>query len=77
MDITQENNDIIIRFSKDLISNNALNKFIEMLRLEELSKQNQMTEQQAFELSEELKENWWNEHKGEILSRINKNEDNS
>jgi len=40
------------------------------LKLESLLEKSQMTEEQAFSLSEEIKENWWNQNKQNILAKI-------
>ena len=58
IDIKVNNDNILIQIPKTLISNSYLERFIERLEVEELTEKNQMTEQDAWDISEEIKENW-------------------
>jgi hypothetical protein len=64
----RDKEDIIIRFSKDLLSSEELEKFLNILEISELAKKNNMTKEQAFRLSEKIKEEWWNKNKDSFLS---------
>jgi hypothetical protein len=68
--IHSDTQEIMIRFPKNFVSPVYLNRFIERLELESLAQKNQMTEQQAWTLSEEIKQNWWEQNELEIMERI-------
>ncbi|WP_456474547.1 hypothetical protein [Candidatus Pyrohabitans sp.] len=70
MEITLEEKNLIIKIPKDMISQNFIKRFIERVELEELVKDFKMTEREAWELSEEIKRSWWEEHGKEILKKI-------
>ncbi len=67
-----EDQNIVLKFPKKLMSETYLNRLIERLEVEDTASKNQMTEEEAWQISEEIKENWWKEHKDEFLSRIKK-----
>lgn len=69
MDIKTEDNDIVIRFSKDLLTTKSLNSLIEQIKMNEIAKKSNMIEQQAWDLSEEIKEEWWKKHGKKLLDR--------
>ena len=47
-------------------------KLISLIEFRELIKDNAMTEKQAFELAEEIKEKWWQENKDWFLKDVEK-----
>jgi hypothetical protein len=61
---------ITLSFSKDFMSPAKLSDLIENLRMKELLAKSQLTEQQAFNLSKELKENWWKNNRKKFLKEI-------
>ncbi len=61
---------ITLSFSKDFMPPAKLSDLIENLRMKELLAKSQLTEQQAFNLSKELKENWWKNNRKEFLKEI-------
>lgn len=67
-----ENNDVIIKFPNEYISNSLIEKFLERLNLEELAEKNQMTENQVEEISEEINNDWWKKNNDLFLSGIKK-----
>ncbi|MCK4798946.1 MAG: hypothetical protein KAT05_16340 [Spirochaetes bacterium] len=67
-----KNNEIIIRFPKGFLSKPYIDKFIERLEVEELAERNQMTEEQAWKISEEIKKDWWESNESQILKSIKK-----
>ena len=56
-----------LNIPKDLITNKMVQKLISLIEFRELIKDNAMTEKQAFDLSEEIKEKWWQENKDWFL----------
>jgi len=65
-----ENQQVVLSFPQELLAMDYVQTFLERLRLESLLEKSQMTEEQAFSLSEEIKENWWNQNKQNILAKI-------
>jgi RNA polymerase-interacting CarD/CdnL/TRCF family regulator len=63
LDIKLENNEFVMRIPKVLISDVYLRKLIERLELELKVKKIKMTEEQAWEISEEIKSDWWSDIK--------------
>ncbi len=71
IDIYYEHDEVIVKFPKQLIATDKyVYDFVELLRIKQLLEKSQMTEQQIWELSEEIKQNWWDEHKNEFLAGI-------
>lgn len=56
IDITFEAEDVVLKFPKRLVSSAYLQSFLEKLRLEMLAMKSLMTEEQVWELSEEVKQ---------------------
>ena len=70
--ITRDKEDIIIKFSKNLLTQEQLEKLLDRLETEELAKKNQMTEEDAWEISEQIKADWWEQNKDAFLGNITK-----
>lgn len=70
IDITFEAGDVVLKFPKRLVTSAYLQNFLEKLRLEMLAMKSLMTEEQVWELSEEVKQQWWDKNKEAFLSRI-------
>jgi len=70
IDITFEAEDVVLKFPKRLVSSAYLQNFLEKLRLEMLAMKSLMTEEQVWELSEEVKQQWWDKNKAAFLGRI-------
>jgi hypothetical protein len=64
-------NEAILKFPKQLISSAYVQEFLERLRLEIIVDKSQLSEKEAWELSEEIKEEWWQKHKDDFLKRMN------
>lgn len=52
------------------ISKSLALRLLEKIEIEDIIKQSELTEAQALEPSESLKENWWKESKECILAKI-------
>lgn len=71
VDISFEKDDVILKFPKQYVSADYVQQFLERLRLEAIVKKSKLTEEQAWELSENLKQEWWGKNKENLLKRIN------
>lgn len=70
VEITFEKDEAILKFPKAFISANYVQQFIERLHLEAIVEKSKLTEDQAWELSEQLKQEWWEKNKEKLLKRI-------
>lgn len=65
--IQKQGNYYLLTIDQDLASEAYLRQFLALLEFRALAKKNQMTREQAEELSEELKEDWWQAHQHRFL----------
>ncbi len=65
--ITVENQDLIIRFKKDIIELDTLKKFLDYLELESLRKKSRMTTAQAETLAQEIDIDVWSNIKHKFV----------
>ena len=72
MQMQMEGKNLVVKIPKDLISKDYVERFIERIELEILVEKSQMTDKEAWKLSEELKEDWWKKNKEEVLKRMKK-----
>ena len=68
--LTHQNKNFLLSIPKELLTDKMVQKLISLIEFRELIKDNAMTEKQAFDLSEEIKEKWWQENKGWFLKDI-------
>ncbi len=61
-----------LNIPKDLITDRMVQKLIQLVKFRELTQNNAMTEKQATELAEEIKEKWWQENKDWFLKDVEK-----
>ncbi|KOR33404.1 hypothetical protein TI05_01280 [Achromatium sp. WMS3] len=61
---------ITLSFNKNLLPPEVLSNLIENLQMKELLAKSQLSKQQAFALDEELKSNWWQNNRDNILKKI-------
>lgn len=52
------------------MSSAYVQEFLERLRIEAIMEKSQLTEQQAWELSEKIKQDWWQKNKKKFLKGI-------
>lgn len=57
--ITLENQDIIIRFNRNILAQESLTKFLEFLELETIRVRSHLTEEQATILADEIDHDMW------------------
>jgi len=67
MQMQMEGKNLVVKIPKDLISKDYVERFIERIELEILVEKSQMTDKEAWKLSEELKEDWWKKNKEKVL----------
>lgn len=70
VEITFEKDEAILKFPKQFFSTDYVQKFLERLRLEAIVEKSMLTEEQAWELSEQLKQEWWQKNQAKLLKRI-------
>jgi hypothetical protein len=68
--ITFKDDKAIIKFPKQLMSSTYVQEFLERLRIEAMMEKSQLTEEQAWELSEKIKQEWWQKNKKKFLKGI-------
>lgn len=59
MQIINEGNNIIVKIPTKLISKEFVKKFIERIEVETILKKSKLTRKQAWDLSEEIKNEFW------------------
>lgn len=60
----------VLTIPKILISEKEIQKILELIRFYDLVKGSEMTEQKAWELSEEVKGEWWAKNKDHIMAKM-------
>ena len=60
----------ILTIPKKLIHEKEIQRILDLVRFHELTNNSEITEKKAFQLSEEIKEDWWQINKSRILSKI-------
>ena len=70
VDITFEKDEAILKFPKQFVSTDYVQQFLERLRFEAIVEKSKLTEKQSWELSEQLKQEWWQKNKEKFLKRI-------
>ncbi len=70
LEINKEGDVFTIKFTREDISEDFLRRLLTKFRIEKLLEKSKMTREQAWELSEEIKEDWWNRNKDWILKKI-------
>ncbi|MDL1955536.1 MAG: hypothetical protein LWW95_00585 [Candidatus Desulfofervidus auxilii] len=70
IEIMFEKDKAILKFPKQLMAMDYVQQFLEKLRVESIIEKSKLTEEQAWELSEQIKEEWWNKNRERILKRI-------
>lgn len=68
--ISFNDDEAILKFPKQLVSSAYVQEFLQRLRLEAIVEKSQLTEEQAWELSEEIKQEWWQKNKDKFLKGI-------
>ena len=64
-----EADDVIVKFPKQLVSSNYVQTFLDRLRLETIVQKSRISEEQVWNLSEEIKQQWWQKNKTDFLKK--------
>jgi len=67
IDIMFEADEVVLKFPKQLVSSDYVQNFLERLRIETILQKSALSEEQAWELSEETKRQWWAKNKEGFL----------
>jgi hypothetical protein len=70
IDVANKDKEIIIRLPIEMMDADFVQTFLKRIELENVVGKSCLSEDDAWELSETLKESWWAENKSEILKRI-------
>ena len=69
--IVSQGENLILTIPKYLVSEKEIQKILELLSFYDVVKSSEMTENKAWQLSEEIKEAWWETNKNRIFAKIN------
>jgi ABC-type phosphate transport system ATPase subunit len=67
-------NHLLISIPTDEISAEEIEELISFLKTEFIVRKSEMTTEQAEEISEEIKSDWWNKHGSRIKNLVAENE---
>ena len=70
VEITINKDDAVLTFPKEFLTDDYVQEFVERLRLEAIVEKSKLTEEQAFELSEIIKQDWWKKNRDSFLKKI-------
>ena len=65
--ITADNQDIVVRFSRDIIDQDTLSKFLDYLELETIRKRSNLAVDQAALIAEEIDHDVWSKIKQKFV----------
>lgn len=68
--IIKNGDSLLLTIPKDLLSDNLIQRLLRLLEFQAVVKNNQMSEVEAEQLSEEIKEKWWNDNKDWMLKDV-------
>jgi hypothetical protein len=68
--ITVDNQDIIVRFNRDMIDLDTLSKFLDYLELETIRKRSNLTVEEATTLAEQIDHDMWSKIKQKFIRNL-------
>jgi len=68
IDIKTRNEDLVLTVPKYFFNNKNFQNLLACLEIEKALENSTLTEQQAWDLSEEVKQNWWTKNGGKFLA---------
>jgi len=71
LEVLRQGEKILISVDQDMISNDYFLKFLERMKVEEIARKSQLKEDDAMALAEEIKADWWEKNKNQLLDGIN------
>lgn len=60
---------VVLKFPKHLITSDYIQQLLTRLRLETWIERSELNEENAWELSEQLKSEWWENNKSHLLGK--------
>lgn len=70
--VINDDNEITIRFSKTLMDPATLTQIMKNLEIEDIAQRSQITRDQAYEIANLIKSDYWDENKEYFMTKINK-----
>jgi hypothetical protein len=68
--IVRNGDNFLLTIPKNLLSDNLIQRLLRLIEFQEVVKNNQMTEADTEQLSEEIKEKWWDDNKEWLLKDL-------
>ena len=68
--LAKQGNNYVLTFPKDLLTEKQISKLMELIDFERLVRNNNMSSDDAEELSEQLKSDWWQANESRIMDKI-------
>ena len=68
--IIRNGDNFLLTIPKNLLSDSLIQRLLRLLEFQEVLKNNQMSAADAEQLSEEIKEKWWNDNKEWMLKDL-------
>ena len=68
--IIRNGDNFLLTIPKNLLSDSLIQRLLRLLEFQEVLKNNQMSAADAEQLSEEIKEKWWNDNKDWMLKDV-------
>jgi hypothetical protein len=65
--ITAENQDVVVRFNRDMVAWDAMTKFLDYIELESLRTRSELTKKQAAAFAEEIDRDAWEHIKHKFI----------
>ncbi|MCP5103522.1 MAG: hypothetical protein GY950_09095 [bacterium] len=70
LEVLRQGRKVVISVDQDMISNDYFLKFLERMKVEEIARKSQLKEEDAMSLAEEIKTDWWEKNKNQLLDGI-------
>jgi len=71
LEVSRHGKKILVSIDQDMISNELFLKFIERMKIEEIAQKSRLREKDAYSIAEEMKADWWDKNKDQLLKGIN------
>jgi len=71
MQVINEQNELLIKFEKNILNNEEFIGLIEFIKNKEIIYKSKLTQNDVELLDKELKQKWWSKNKENILRKIN------
>lgn len=68
--LTEQDEYWVLKLSKKAFGKDFLMRLLEFIELEAIAQRNQMSESDAWEISEDIKTDWWEANRDRIMAKI-------